>query len=146
MHELLKASPNLYNISIAYKTLQPLLDDESVCRLLGERITHLHITVHTESGELPTISMTHLISVFSRLKHLCFDGGLMDQFSESLILTALSHLPQWNSLVSLSVVNLPMTPEICTKGIHQWVLENIPLSTQDSFICYYASYTFRLWL
>jgi hypothetical protein len=145
--ELLAMSPNLHHLVINYDSLQPLLDKESVCHLLGHRITllYIHLSLST-SIESTNSSIPCLVSVFPHLKHLYFSVGKTDQSAEALLLTVFSHLSKWNSLVSFGVVDIVMTPETLEKGLRQWVLENSSLRDHNSFVTDYSENIFRLWL
>jgi hypothetical protein len=144
---LLEASPNLYNLTINYGILETLFDSESVCQLLGQRITDLKITLYSGSIELNTIVLSRLASIFSHLRHLCFDGDDdIIETAEPLIIAALNHLSNWNSLVSLSILHMPIMKETCDKNIHQWVSEHIPVQDHSPFLSDCTSNSFQLWL
>jgi hypothetical protein len=147
LQRLLEVSPNLYHLKVNFDFLQPLFDDESVCLLLQQRITHLYILLSLSESLEPVISsMPRLISTFSSLKHFyfCLEKGC--QPSEPLILSTLSYITKCNSLISFGVVNAVMTQEILSKDIQQWVMEHSTLHDHNSFIVDYTDEIFRLWL
>ena len=145
--KLIEGSPNLYSLNLDGECLHPLLDDELVCHILKHNITHLCITVSsTTTFESIVASISQLTSVFSSLKYLYFWINNSCQSSESLIIAVLSHLSRWNCLISFVTAGIIIKPEILTKGIRQWVLENSSLCDNDSFIADYFEQRFRLWL
>jgi hypothetical protein len=143
---ILEASPNLYDLTIHFDALQSFFDDDSVCRLLGQRITHTKIILYSESIEQNTFPMARLASIFPRLKCLCFEMEVFNTTSELFILAAFNHFSEWKSLISFSVLGMVMIDETIAKDIHQWVLENISESYHNSFLTNYTDYEFRLWL
>jgi hypothetical protein len=73
---LVQVSPNLYDLTIYFKTLETIFNNDSACQLLGQRITHLKIHFGGwDSDALDTFPMTRLASIFSHLKCLCFENG-----------------------------------------------------------------------
>jgi len=142
---LLQASPNLYNLTIYFTTLQLFFDDDSICRLLGQQITHLKIHLHSQNIKLDNFPMARLVSTFSNLKYLCFLNGYY-RFGnvESFILSIINRLSEWNSLVSFSISNICLKEETRSKGIQYWVSEHI--SNNRLFLVDYTDNEFRLWL
>ena len=144
---LLEVSPNLYHLEVNYEFLQPLFDNECACLLYGHRITHLYTTVpSTMTLESVTYSISRLTSIFPSLKHFYFNLEKGYQSSESLILSVLKYLSEWNSLISFGVVDIVMTEQIFSKDIQQWVLHNSTLHEHKSFFVDYVDNIFRLWL
>ena len=146
-HKILEVSPNLYNLEVSYEFFQPVLDNELVCPLLKQRITHLYISLSfSTSLELVISSISHLTSIFPLLKHFYFRLKSRYHSAELLILTLLHSLSKWNSLVSFGVVDALITEEVLSNDIQQWVLENSTMVDCSSFIVDYTNEIFRLWL
>jgi hypothetical protein len=146
-HKLLEASTNVYNLNIDDGFLQSLLGDESLCFLLKHRITHLCITIFSSTAlELIISSVSRLTSMFSSLKHLYFWLEKSCQSDESLIVAVFNYLSVWNALISFATVGTIIKPEILTKDLRQWVIENSSLCDTDSFVADYFEERFRLWL
>jgi hypothetical protein len=146
--KLLGMLPNLYHLEVSYEFLQPLLDNECMCLLLKQRITHLYIFVSLSTTlELVISTIPRLVSVFPWLKHFYFCLRKSHLFSNPLIVTVLNSLSKWNSLVSFGVVDAVLTEETLSKGIKQWVMENSTLHEDpNSFAADYTDEAFRLWL
>ena len=145
--KLIEGSPNLYSLNIDGEFFHSLLNGESVCHILKLNITHLCITISsTTTFESIVASVSQLSSVFSSLKYLYFWINNNFQSSESLIIAVLSHLSRWNRLISFVTAGIIIKPEILTKGIRQWVLENSSLCDNQLFIADYFEQRFRLWL
>jgi len=143
---LIETSPNLYQLTIYFTTLQSLFDDDFVCQLLRQRITHLKIVLNSSSIELNTFPMARLALIFPQLKYLCFENQYFSfETFEPLILAAFNHLSEWTSLISLTVLDMHLMEETCAKGIHQWTLEHISTYDRNSFLTDYTDYSFRLW-
>ena len=144
---LLEIAPNLYHLEANYEFLRPLLENESVCFLLKQRITHIYMLITTSTNlDLFISSIPHLASVFSSLKHfyICLDN--ISEPTEPLILTIFKYLSEWNSLVSLGIVGINLTEAISSKDPQQWVLQNSTLTDQRLFVVDYTDKIFRLWL
>jgi hypothetical protein len=146
--KLLEVSPNLHHFEVSYEFLRPLLDNnEPICLLLQQRITHIYILIpKSASVESVISSIPQLASVFSSLKHFYFGLEKGYQSSESLVVAVLNSLFKWNSLVSFGVVDAVMTLETSSKDIEQWVMENSTLHEHSSFVVDYTNEIFRLWL
>jgi hypothetical protein len=145
--KLLEGSPNLCNLNIDDALFHPLLNDESICHILQHNITHLCITISsTTTFESVVSSISQLGSIFSSLKYLYFWIGSACQSSDSLIVTVFNHLSTWNYLISFVTAGIIIKPEILTKGIRPWVIQNSSLCDKDSFIADYFEERFRLWL
>jgi hypothetical protein len=144
---LLEASPNLHHLEINYEFLRPLLDDESVCILLKQRITHMYISICLPTTlESVISSMSQLTTTFSSMKHLYFGLEKGYQPAESLILAVLNSLSKWNSLISFNAVDVLMTEETLSKDLQHWVIENSVLNEHSSFFVGYIGERFRLWM
>ncbi len=101
---LLEVSPNLHDLRVNYVFLRPLLDDESVCLLLKQRITHLYIfTPFLTDSQSIIPSINQLVSIFPFLKHLHFCLENRYESAERLIAVILKSLSKWQSLVSFGV-------------------------------------------
>ena len=145
--KLIEASPNLNSLVIDDEFIQALINDESMFYILKNRITHLCITILSAKA-LETIisSISRLVSMFSSLKHLYIWLEKNYQSDESLIVAVLNYLHDWKCLISFATVGSIIKPEILTKGVRQWVIENSSLLDNDSFIADYFEERFRLWL
>ena len=145
--KLLESSPNLYHFALNYEVIRPFLNIESLCDLLGKRLTDLliGITTNIDSEALNTF-VTRLASVVPSLRHLYFHFKDDNLPVESLILTICTNLFQWKRLISFGIANIQLNSTILSKGLRQWLLENSNLPADDSFLTDYSAKTFRLWL
>ncbi|CAF2792625.1 unnamed protein product [Rotaria sp. Silwood2] len=144
LQELLQSSPNLFDLNIHSKSLHTLLEQQSICHLLEERITHLYIfIIYSDDFEQVTTTISRLASIFKRLKHLYINIPMNDKSFESLILSIFNQLTQWPSLVSLEIFGLS---EKFQDSIRQWLRNNSPFNDSDSFISEYPQRAFKLWL
>ncbi|CAF4079868.1 unnamed protein product [Rotaria sp. Silwood2] len=144
LQELLQSSPNLFDLNIHSKSLHTLLEQQSICHLLEERITHLYIfIIYSDDFEQVTTTISRLASIFKRLKHLYINIPMNDKSFESLILSIFNQLTQWPSLVSLEIFGLS---EKFQDSIRQWLRNNSPFNDSDSFTSEYPQRAFKLWL
>ncbi len=92
--------------------------------------------------------MARLASVFPYLKYLCLlDEYIILENAEPLILAVINHLSEWNSLVSLSILNTNLMEETCAQGIQHWISEHMSANSNNrSFLVDYTDRKFRLWL
>ena len=52
----------------------------------------------------------------------------------------------WKSLIAFVTVGIILQPEILTKGVREWTVENSCLQDKDLFVVDYFEERFRLWL
>ncbi|CAF3838612.1 unnamed protein product [Rotaria sp. Silwood1] len=144
LQELLQSSPNLFDLNIHSTSLHSLLEQQSICHLFEERITHLYIfIIYSDVFEQVTTTISRLSSIFKRLKHLYINIPMSDKSFESVILSIFNQLTQWSSLISLEIYGLS---EKFQDSIRQWLRNNSPFNDSDSFISEYPKRTFKLWL
>ncbi|CAF4250021.1 unnamed protein product, partial [Rotaria sordida] len=139
---LLQSSPNLFDLNIHSKPLHSLLDQQSICHLLGQQITNLYIyIIYSDHIEQITTSISRLSSIFKCLKHLYIN--MNDTISESLILSIFNQLTQWPCLISLEIFGLS---EKFQESIRHWFLSNSQFNESKSFLSEYSRRSFQLWL
>jgi hypothetical protein len=116
-----------------------LLDDESTCRLLKNRIIRLNIVdwVDIESDILRRIA-----EVFSSLRHLVITLQDTQLFVNDFVLTILS---LWNEKSCLSLDVKGLFPEDTKTNLRQWVIDHSYLTAEDSFAVEYNDDWFDLW-
>jgi hypothetical protein len=146
---LVEALPNLYDLTLYFTNLQSFFDDDSSCRLLGQRITHLKVFIHLSGAKLDNFPIARLASIFPYLKYLCLVHECFNlENAEPLILVIINHLSKWNSLISLSILDAHLMEETYAQGIQHWILEHMSAAygNDRSFLADYKHEEFRLWL
>ncbi|CAF1326652.1 unnamed protein product [Rotaria sordida] len=140
--ELLQSSPNLFDLNIHSKPLHSLLDQQSICHILGQQITNLYIyIIYSDHIEQITTSLSRLSSIFKCLKHLYININMNDTISESLILSIFNQLAQWPCLVSFEIFGLS---EKFQESIRHWFLNNSQFNESKSFLSEYTKRRFQL--
>lgn len=146
-YKLLQELPNLNTLNLEDNLLQLIWNNQTICDILNNQITHLCLIIHsTDIFQSIISSISQLASTFSSLKYLYFWIEKECQSSELLILSVFNHLSMWNSLIAFATVGIILPQTILTQGIRQWTIENSSLNENDSFVVDYFEERFRLWL
>jgi hypothetical protein len=130
--DVLKAASNLDDLRIDFDCLKILIDNESTCDLLQQRIIRLDVGYWTDMES----------DVFQRLRHLCIFQNSFKILSESILSTILaqSNIKQLTTLIFGSKV-----PDEISKDLRQWVIDHSHLTVDDSFSVAYFNNYFILW-
>jgi hypothetical protein len=149
LKSLLQVAPNLSELFIAFDNLLPVFDDNDTCQLLRTRIIHLLIlrsSASTSPGHLTEQYVPHLVTTFTRLRHLQIDvtdGPSIESITPSII-NAFKQHPQ---LISLVVEGQSSCDELKT-NTRQWLIDNTHLTIDGKFDAEFKEQTkrFLLWM
>jgi hypothetical protein len=86
MSIILQSAPNLFRLDLNYNTLLLLLDNESICLLLQQRITALTINNMSSSSINATKYIAQIASIFLHLRHLYIDMRFSDMTIDLMVL------------------------------------------------------------
>lgn len=148
LKSLLRISPNLSELFIAFDNLLPIFDDNEACQLLQNRIIHLLILRSTPTAptQLTEQYIPHFVRIFQRLRHLQIDvtnGSLI----ESIILSVLNAFRQQIPLISLVVEGQSSSDQLKSNA-RQWLIDHTYLTNDDQFDAEFKTQTnrFLLWM
>ncbi|UJR34199.1 hypothetical protein I4U23_021605 [Adineta vaga] len=115
-HKLLAGLPNLHTLNLEDDLLQLIWNNQSICEILRNQITHLCLIIHsTDIFQSMTSSISQLATTFSSLKYLYFWIEKECQSSELLIISVFKHLSMWKSLIAIATVGIILPPTILTQ-------------------------------
>jgi hypothetical protein len=139
LFDFLRAAPNLDDLIIDFDCLKILMDDESTCDLLQQRIICLDVRYWTG---IESDLLQRVIRVFCRLCYLCIHLKSSIMFTESVLSAILAH-SNIKQLTTLTIVT--RAPDDINKNLRQWMIDLTYLTVDDSFVVNHFDNFFILW-
>ena len=139
LSNILKAAPNLDELIISFDCLKILMDDESTCDLLQQRIIHLDVGNWASSESDLFQRVMHTLC---RVRYLCVRPTRSIILTESILSTILaqSNIDQLTRLTIVAIAS-----EDVNKNLRQLVIDHTHLTIDDSFVVNYFGNCFVLW-
>ena len=136
---VLKAAPNLDELSIDFDFLKILINDQSICDLLQKQIIRLEVRHWTV---IVWYLFERSICVFRRLRYLYLSLKSLGISTESILTTIFAHLntKQLNMLTVWITVS-----DQFNKNLRQWVVDHTHLKANDLFAIGAIDNCFILW-
>ncbi|CAF3609259.1 unnamed protein product [Rotaria sp. Silwood1] len=137
---LVQAAPNLEYLNINFNYLNIVLNDASTCKLLQQRIVHIHIT-HFQEEDI--IHLDAIIQKLNLLRDISLSLKNPKVFVDLLILRMLA---LWKDKNFRALYVRGSVTDDVSKNFRQWLIDHSHLREEDSFIVDYKNNWILLWL